>query len=91
MIGKQKCRIKNAQLHGGEGKNHPFMSGLILRHDKRWVVVATKDNNCLIIETVTDFKNKIFCKKLSLVKDFILILKNLIIQKAKEPFLIAKV
>ena len=47
MIGKQKCRIKNAQLHGGEGKNHPFMSGLILRHDKRWVVVATKDNNCL--------------------------------------------
>ena len=42
MIGKQKCRIKNAQLHGGEGKNHPFMSGLILRHDKRWVVLQLK-------------------------------------------------
>ena len=53
--------------------------------------VATKDNNCLIIETVTDFKKQDILQKLSLVKDFILILKNLIIQKAKRAFLIAKV
>ncbi len=90
MIGKQKCRIKNAQLHGGEGKNHPFMSGLILRHDKRWVVVATKDNNCLIIETVTDFKKQNILQKIKPGQRFYTDIKKLNYSKSKRAFFNSK-
>ena len=41
------------------GKDHPFMSGLVLRNDKNWIIVATRDNNCLIIEKVLNSKKKI--------------------------------
>ena len=34
MIKGQKVFIKNVHLHGGETNNHPFMTGLISRHDK---------------------------------------------------------
>lgn len=58
FIGNIKCKIKKAQLHGGEGSNHPFMSGLIYRNDKYWLVIATRDKNCLVVESVLDKNNK---------------------------------
>ena len=46
--------IKKVQLHGGEVQNHPFMSGLIFRHEKKWIVVSSPDQNSIIIEKVLD-------------------------------------
>lgn len=58
MINNQKVYLKKAQLHGGESPNHPFMTGIISRHDKNWLIVSTKDKNSLIIEVVNDKKGK---------------------------------
>ena len=52
-----KVHLKNVQLHGGELTNHPYMAGIVIRHDKNWIVVSTAGKNCLIIEKVID-KNK---------------------------------
>lgn len=52
-----KLKIKSVHLHGGDSSNHPFMSGLISRHDKDWIVVSTKGKHMLLIEKVLD-KNK---------------------------------
>ena len=49
--------IKKAQLHGGETPNHPYMQGIIVRHDKDWIIVSTKGKHTIIIEEVLD-KNK---------------------------------
>ncbi len=45
-------RIKSAHLHGGETPNHEFMSGLVMRHDRNWLVVATTGPEALLIEKV---------------------------------------
>ena len=50
--------IKKAQLHGGESQNHPYMQGLIVRHDKDWIVVATKGKHTVVIEQILDENNK---------------------------------
>jgi len=58
MIKGQKVFIKKVHLHGGETTNHPFMTGLISRHDKKWLVVSTVDENMLLIESVLNSKQK---------------------------------
>ncbi len=58
MLKGQKVFIKKVHLHGGETNNHPFMTGLISRHDKKWLVVSTVDENMLLIETVLNSKQK---------------------------------
>ncbi len=50
-----KLYLKKVQLHGGESLNHPYMAGLVLRHDKDWIVVSTKSRHTLLIEKVIDF------------------------------------
>ena len=50
--------LKKVHLHSGESSNHPFMSGLVSRHDKNWLVVSTTDKNMLLIESVSDSKGK---------------------------------
>jgi methionyl-tRNA formyltransferase len=50
--------IKSAHLHGGEIPNHPFMSGIITRHDNRWLVVSTKNRHSLLIEKVINSKGE---------------------------------
>lgn len=57
-INKKIVRIKKAQLHDGDSINHPFMSGLISRHDKDWLVVSTADKSMILIEKVLNKKNK---------------------------------
>ena len=44
---KLKVYLKQTQLHGGEESNHPYMSGLVLRNDNNWLVVAMKGKYCL--------------------------------------------
>ena len=48
--------MKKAQLHGGDSSNHPFMSGIVSRHDGDWIVVSTKSKHMLLIEKVLDKK-----------------------------------
>jgi len=50
----KKVHIKNITLHGGDSSNHPFMSGIISRHDKDWIVVCTTDKYMLLIKEVID-------------------------------------
>ena len=54
----QKVNIKKITLHGGESSNHPFMSGLVSRHDKDWIVVSTTDKYMLLIREVIDESGK---------------------------------
>ncbi len=49
-----KLFIKKAQLHGGDSSNHPFMAGIVSRHDKQWIVVSTNSKHMLLIEEVLD-------------------------------------
>ncbi len=56
--------IKKVQLHGGESPNHPFMNGLISRHDDDWIVVSTIDENMILIEEIIDEDGKNIIKSL---------------------------
>ena len=56
MINGKEVRLKCVQLHGGDTPNHNFMSGIISRHDKDWLVVSTIDKNMLIVEKVNNLK-----------------------------------
>jgi len=53
-----KVFIKSVHLHGGEVLSHPFMSGIVSRHNGDWVVVNTNGKYSLIIEKVLDIKGK---------------------------------
>ena len=64
FIGDRLVKIKKCQLHGGEVSNHPFMSGLITRHDQKWIIVSTQDQFSLIIEEIYDEKGKNILSKI---------------------------
>ena len=51
-----KLYLKKVHLHGGDSSNHPYMSGIVSRHDKNWIVVSTKSRHMLLIEEVLDKK-----------------------------------
>tara|TARA_Y100001970_G_scaffold230764_1_gene286667 strand:+ start:19119 stop:20132 length:1014 start_codon:yes stop_codon:yes gene_type:complete len=51
-----KLYLKKVHLHGGDSSNHPFMSGIVSRHEKNWIVVSTKSRHMLLIEEVLDKK-----------------------------------
>lgn len=51
-----KLYLKNVQLQGGDTSNHPFMSGIVSRHDGKWIIVSTKNKHMLIVEKVINSK-----------------------------------
>ena len=53
-----KLFLKKCQLHGGDSSNHPFMTGIVTRHDTDWIVVSTTGKHMLLIEEVFDTKGK---------------------------------
>ena len=53
-----KLYLKNIQLHGGDTPNHPYMSGIVSRHDKKWITVCTSSKHMLLIEDVINAKGK---------------------------------
>ena len=53
-----KLYIKKVHLHGGDSSNHPHMSGIVSRHDTNWIVVSTNSKHMLLIEEVSDKKNR---------------------------------
>jgi methionyl-tRNA formyltransferase len=42
--------VRKAQLHFGETPHHPFQTGLVIRNNGRWLVVALRQGACLIVE-----------------------------------------
>lgn len=77
FINNKKVHIKKAQLHGGDSSNHPFMTGLISRHDEKWLIVSTVDKYSLIIEEINDVNGKNILKNLSPGDRFFTPQKNL--------------
>ena len=59
-----KLYLKKAQLHGGDSSNHPYMSGLVSRHDNGWIVVSTTSKHMLLIEQVLDSKGNNIINKI---------------------------
>jgi len=58
LLNKKHVRIKKIHLSSGDISNHPFMAGLISRHDKNWIVVSSADKNMFLIEEVLNNKGK---------------------------------
>ena len=59
-----KLYLKKVQLHGGDSINHPYMTGLVSRHDKDWIVVSTSSKHMLLIEQVLDKKGNNIINKI---------------------------
>ena len=53
-----KLYIKKVHLHGGDSSNHPYMSGIVSRHDDNWIVVSTKSKHMLLIEKILNKNGK---------------------------------
>ena len=59
-----KLNLKSIHLHGGDSSNHPFMSGLVSRHDGDWIVVSTSGKHMLLVEKVLDKKGRNIISKI---------------------------
>jgi methionyl-tRNA formyltransferase len=59
-----KLFLKKTHLHGGDSSNHPYMSGIVSRHDKDWIVVSTSSKHMLLIERVLDVKGRNILEKI---------------------------
>ena len=59
-----KLYLKKVQLHGGDTSNHPYMSGIVSRHDKNWIVVCTSSKHMLLIEEVINNNGKNIISKI---------------------------
>ena len=53
-----KLYLKKVQLHGGDSSNHPYMSGIVSRHDNKWITVCTASKHMLLVEEIIDSKGK---------------------------------
>lgn len=86
FVGKTKVKIKEVHLHGGEVSGHSFSSGLIIRKSDQWIVVATTDNNCLIVEKVLNSKDKNILKTLKEGDRFFTPTTQLVAARSKRVF-----
>jgi methionyl-tRNA formyltransferase len=54
-----KVFLKSVHLHGGEASSsHPYLAGVVSRHDGKWIVVNTNDNFTLLIEKILNNKGQ---------------------------------
>ena len=77
FLRNKRVRLKKTYLSSSDTGNHPFMSGLIRRHDKKWVVVSANDQNVLLVEVVLDDKGNNILSKLKVGDRFITSERNL--------------
>tara|TARA_B100000963_G_C22621545_1_gene670199 strand:+ start:1364 stop:2380 length:1017 start_codon:yes stop_codon:yes gene_type:complete len=77
-----KLYIKKVHLHGGDSSNHPYMSGIVSRHDRNWIVVCTKSKHMLLIEEVLNKKGKNILDKIKVGDRFYTPIEE--IEKAKK-------
>ena len=85
-----KLYLKKTQLHGGDSSNHPYMSGIVSRHDKNWLVVSTKSKHMLLIEEVLDEKGNNIIKDIKVGDRFYTPQEELEKSKKKEQSIILK-
>lgn len=85
-----KLKIKHVHLHGGDSSNHPFMSGLVSRHDKKWLVVSTRSKYMLLIEKVLNNKNINIIDKIKVGDRFYTPLNDLVKARKKRVFFNSK-
>ena len=85
IINNQRVYIKKAQLHGGELPNHPYMSGLISRHEVDWIVVCTSDENTLLVEEVLDEKKQNIIRKIKVGERFYTSPDKVFLSKSYKP------
>ena len=81
-----KLYIRKAQLHGGDTPTHSFMSGIVSRHDKNWIVVCTSGKHMLLIEEVVDKKGKNILEKIKPGDRFFTPSNKLDISKSKRVY-----
>ena len=77
-----KLYLKKVHLHGGDSSNHPYMSGMVSRHDKNWIVVSTKSKHMILIEKVLDKKGNNIISKIKVGDRFYTPYKEL--EKSKK-------
>lgn len=82
--------IKSCQLHGGDSSNHPFMSGIVSRHDKDWILVSTKSKHMLIIEKVLNDKGKNIINQIKVGDRFFTPQNHLEKSKSKKTIILSK-
>ena len=58
MYKSKKVYIKDTYLHGGEISKHNYLSGLVSRHDGKWITVCTSDQNSILIKKGLNSKGK---------------------------------
>ena len=58
MYKSKKVFIKDAHIHGGEISKHNYLSGLVSRHDGKWITVCTSDQNSILIKNILNNKGK---------------------------------
>tara|TARA_Y100000768_G_scaffold346226_1_gene293633 strand:+ start:2586 stop:3590 length:1005 start_codon:yes stop_codon:yes gene_type:complete len=81
-----KLYIKKAQLHGGDTSNHPYMSGIISRHDKKWITVCTTSKHMLLVEEILNSKGKNIINKIKVGDRFFTPFEKIDSTKSKRIF-----
>ena len=82
--------IKSSQLHGGDSSNHPFMSGIVSRHDKDWILVSTKSKHMLIVEKVLNEKGQNIIDQIKVGDRFFTPFNHLEESKSKKTVISSK-
>ena len=85
-----KLYLKKVHLHGGDSSNHPYMSGIVSRHDKNWIVVCTKSKHMLLIEEVRDKKGNNIIKDIKVGDRFYTSRQELENSKSKKTIFNSK-
>lgn len=73
-----KLHLKKVHIHGGDSSNHPYMSGLVSRHDGKWIVVCTNSKHMLLVEEILNNKGKNVIKDIKVGDRFYTPLKELV-------------
>ncbi len=73
-----KLHLKKVHLHGGDSSNHPYMSGLVSRHDGKWIVVCTNSKHMLLVEEILNNKGKNVIQDIKVGDRFYTPLKELV-------------
>ena len=81
-----KLYIKKAQLHGGDYPNHPHMSGIVSRHDNKWLVVCTKSKHMILIEEIINSKGENIIGKIKVGDRFFTPFEKLNSAKSKRIY-----
>jgi len=79
--------LKGVHIHGGDSSNHPYMAGLVSRHDKKWLVVATRSKHMLLIEKVLDKKGTNIIEKIKAGDRFFTPISEIDKSKKKRTFI----